>query len=49
METQHELQAALVKGTETKRTQAIDYEKLLNVGFKIVDPLNLIGPVGETS
>jgi ureidoglycolate lyase len=42
METQHELQAALAKGAKTKRTQAIDYEKRMNVNFKVVDPLNLI-------
>ena len=41
METQHELQTALAKGIETARTQAIDYETLLNVNFKVVDPLNL--------
>ena len=42
METQHELESALVKGTKPKRTQAIDYEQLLNLNFKVVDPLNLI-------
>lgn len=43
METQHELQSVLNKGTKPKRTQAIDYEQLLNLNFKVVDPLNLIG------
>jgi len=42
METQYELQSALTKGTKPKRTQAIDYELLLNLNFKFVDPLNLI-------
>jgi len=41
-ETQHELELGLIKGTKPKRTQAIDYEQLLNLNFKIVDPLNLI-------
>ena len=43
METQHELESALVKGTKPKRTQAIDYEQILNLNFRVVDPLNLIG------
>ena len=43
METQHELQSALNKRTKLKRTQAIDYEQLSNVNFKVVDPLDLIG------
>ena len=47
METQHELQTALAKGTKTKRTQAIDYKQLLNLIFKVVDPLYLIDPAGE--
>ena len=42
METQHELELGLIKGTKPKRTQAIDYEQILNLNFKVVDPLNLI-------
>ena len=42
METQHELESALIKGTKPERTQAIDYEQRLNLNFKVVDPLNLI-------
>ncbi|MHA2428414.1 MAG: ureidoglycolate lyase [Candidatus Hermodarchaeia archaeon] len=44
METQSELESAAIKGTKLKRTQKIDYEQLLNLNFKVVDPLNLIGP-----
>ncbi len=44
METQHELESALVMGVTPKRTQAIDYEQLLKINFTIVDPLHLIAP-----
>ena len=44
METQSELESAVVKGTKPNRTQAIDYEQLLNLNFNVVDPLNLIDP-----
>jgi len=47
-ETQHELEISLSQGTKPKRTQAIDYEELLNLNFKVVDPLNLIGKDGES-
>lgn len=48
LETQHELQSALIEGTKPKRTQAIDYKQLFNLNFKVVDPLNLISQDGET-
>lgn len=46
METQHELEFALINGTKPKRTQTIDYQQRMNVNFNVVDPLNLIGQGG---
>jgi hypothetical protein len=48
LETRQEPQSALIEGTKPKRTQAIDYEQLLNLNFKVVDPLNLISRDRET-
>jgi ureidoglycolate lyase len=43
METQSELEISLSQGTKPMRTQAIDYEELMGVNFKVVDPLDLVG------
>jgi ureidoglycolate lyase len=42
LETQKELELELAQGSKTRRTQAIDFKKLLKVTFKVVDPLHLI-------
>ena len=36
METQQELEIELKVGASPKRTDAIDYEKISNIGFKVV-------------
>lgn len=41
-ETQQELELELAGGHKPRRTQVIDYEDLLNINFRIVDPLHLI-------
>jgi len=43
-ETQKELELELAKGQKPMRTQTIDYEELLNINFRVADPLKLIGP-----
>ncbi len=41
-ETQKELELELAGGHKPRRTQVIDYEDLLNINFRIVDPCHLI-------
>ena len=41
-ETQHELETELKVGVNPKRTEAIDYAKISNIGFKVVDPKQYI-------
>ena len=42
METQNELEAELKVGARLKRTETIDYAKISNTGFKVVDPKQYI-------
>ena len=42
METQHELETELKVGANPIRTEAIDYAKISNIGFKVVDPKQYI-------
>ena len=41
-ETQQELEIELKVGASPKRTEAIDYAKTSNIGFKVVDPKQYI-------
>jgi ureidoglycolate hydrolase len=43
-ETQKELELELAEGRKPRRTQTIDYEELMNINFRIIDPLKHIGP-----
>ena len=42
VETQHELEAELKVGASPKRTKAIDYSEISNIGFKVIDPKQYI-------
>ena len=42
VETQNELETELKVGANPKRTEAIDYAKISNISFKVVDPKQYI-------